>query len=63
MMDKKIWQSKTFWANVVALVAALLPPVRDLLTQMGWSTEIVVSLIAVVNIVLRFVTKQPIKVK
>ena len=62
-MDKKIWQSKTFWANVVALVAALLPPVRDLLTQMGWSTEIVVSLIAVVNIVLRFVTKQPIKVK
>ena len=62
-MEKKFWQSKTFWMNAIALVAALLPPVREFLVQAGLPTEWVVSLIAVFNVLLRFATNQPIKVK
>ena len=62
-MDKHFWQSKVFWANAVTLLAALLPPVRDFLVQMGWPTETVVALLAVVNIALRLLTNQPIRLK
>jgi len=63
MESKPFWKSKTLWVNVVTLLTALLPPVRDFAAQMGWSTEAVVSLIAAANVVLRVLTGQPVKVR
>ena len=51
-MDKPIWQSRTFWFNVVSLTVALveiLPP------------RYAVPIITVGNIVLRFLTTVPIR--
>jgi len=60
-MEKKWYLSKTFWFNVVALVLAVLE-------QYGYTgvlpaewEPLVPVLIIVVNLVLRFVTKEPIE--
>jgi len=61
---KEFWRSKTFWVNALALVAAFLPPIREfLVTQFGLSSEWTVSLLAFVNVVLRFLTNQPITMR
>jgi len=59
MEAKKWYLSKTFWFNVFAFVAAVL-------VGFGYSGELpaeweqyVVIAVAVVNLVLRLVTKQP----
>ena len=62
-MEKRFWQSKTFWVNAITLVAALLPPVREFLVGVGLPTEWGVSALAIINVALRLVTGQPIKVK
>ena len=56
-MGKKIWASKTFWVNVIAIVALWL----QAYTGVNLSPETQVQILAVVNIVLRLVTKEPIK--
>jgi hypothetical protein len=56
MDDSKVWYaSKTIWVNVVALVASLLAVMGVDLTpdQQG---ALVTSILAIANIVLRFVT-------
>lgn len=60
---KHWYQSKTFWVNLITLVSALLPPIRDFLSQVGLGTEWVVSALAALNLILRFLTNQPLKVK
>ena len=57
--EKKFWQSKTFWLNVIALIVALiqafvgpLPAVDP--QQFG-------AAVAALNLALRFVTKLPVK--
>ena len=57
---QKILKSKTIWVNLVALVASLLAAfgVADIGAEAQAST--VAGIMAVVNIVLRFVTKTPI---
>jgi len=63
-MDKKWYQSKTLWFNAVAFILAVGIPV---LGQFGFTGELspelgifVVPVIALVNLVLRFLTKEPI---
>lgn len=48
---KKFWQSKTFWANVLALAITL---------GVELDTEQTTAILAVVNILLRFITKEEI---
>ena len=61
---KKFYASKTFWFNSVAFLLAVGLPI---LGQYGYTGEVpaawavfVVPAIALVNLVLRFVTKEPI---
>jgi hypothetical protein len=60
-MTKKWWQSKTLWINVLVALAALLSPIRDFFVQMGWSPEVVVTILAAVNGILRLITGKPIE--
>jgi hypothetical protein len=57
---QKILKSRTIWVNLVALVAALLAAfgVADIGAEAQAST--VAGIMAVANIVLRFITKTPI---
>lgn len=64
MNDSKPWyQSKTLWTNIIALVAAITGAFG---LDLGLDAETQVSLVggimAVVNIVLRVVTTQPVTV-
>lgn len=57
MDSKTIWQSKTFWVNVIAGVGLLI--------QAATGKEIVSlalqgQILAIVNVALRFITKQPV---
>jgi uncharacterized membrane protein len=53
---KKIYLSKTFWVNVIALLAMLLQSFTGFVIDI----EAQASLLAVVNVVLRLVTKEPV---
>jgi uncharacterized membrane protein len=52
---KAIWQSKTCWVNVLAGVALLAQAVTG---RAVVSVELQGTLLAVINVVLRLVTKQ-----
>lgn len=56
-MGKKFWQSKTFWVNVLSIIAILVQ------TQTGFviDAEKQVVLLGAVNTLLRFITKEPIE--
>ena len=61
MESKKWYVSKTIWVNGVALLAAVLAAFGlDLGLTADVQTEIVVGIMAVVNVVLRYVTKSAI---
>ena len=57
---KKFEGYKTIVTNVLMLVAALLPEVREFFVRMGWGTEQVVVAVTIVNLALRLMTKGPI---
>jgi len=61
---KSPWESKTIWVNGLSLVVAILVWVADAnnasLLPFSLEPELVVTLLAIANIVLRFVTTQPI---
>lgn len=51
--NKKPWQSKTLWANVILAVVSFFPgPAKDFVTPENLGT-----LFLIVNTILRFVTK------
>ena len=52
-MDKKFYLSKTFWVNILAVIALVIQ------SQFGYviSPETQVSILAVLNILLRAITK------
>jgi len=56
-IGKKWWQSKTIKVNIIALVALLLQ------SQIGFelSTEETASILVVINLILRAITKEPLK--
>lgn len=55
-MKKPIWKSKTLWVNVIALIALAAQ------LQMGFviSAEAQLGILAVIDLVLRFATTDPI---
>jgi len=58
---KPFWQSKTLWANAVGFIAVLTGAFGlDLGLDPETQITIVGAVMAVINIILRFTTKQPI---
>ena len=55
-MGKSLWKSKTFWTNVVALLAMIVQST----VGFALSAEAQIGILAIVNVVLRAVTKEPI---
>lgn len=53
--SKSAFKSKTLWVNLIVAVAAFFPGVAEKL-----SPEVVLQALAVVNMILRFVTKDKI---
>jgi len=53
---KKFWTSKTFYVNILAVVAILLQNQFGFVLDAGTQ----VSILAAINVVLRLVTKEPI---
>lgn len=53
-----IWQSKTFWVNLLTLIAGVLGMIlgSDLIADYPQASALLVSIIGAVNIVLRFIT-------
>ena len=57
MESKSIWTSKTFYVNIIALVGMIIQGVtgKEII-----SLEIQGTILAGINIILRFITKQPV---
>ena len=57
MDSKSIFASKTFWVNAVSLVAMVIQGItgKEII-----GLELQASILAGVNIILRFITKQPV---
>lgn len=62
MRAKPIWHSKTFWVNLLMGLAALLSEVSNVLPDLLDPKWILFGL-AVINLVLRLLTDQPVYVK
>ncbi len=61
---KPIWASKTFWTNVIgggAMIASAAG--MDLGLDEDTQTQIIGGILAVANVILRFVTTQPVTMK
>ena len=59
-MENKIWYlSKTLWVNVIAIIAIIVQG------RFGYviSPEAQFSILAIVNVILRSITKQPLSAK
>jgi len=54
---KTFLKSKTFWVNVLAFVAFIL---QGVLGKEAFPPELQASILAVINVVLRFITGEPI---
>ena len=54
---KKIWESKTFWMNTLLIVGGVCTTIAGEL-----EAGAIITLPAIINIVLRFVTKTGVKV-
>ncbi|KKN71803.1 hypothetical protein LCGC14_0416570 [marine sediment metagenome] len=61
MKKKKWWQSKTLWANVVAIIAVVISSQRGIELDAEAQALIVTLIFGVMNIILRIYTKQPVK--
>lgn len=61
-MNKSIWQSKTFWVNLLSTVAAVGVALQgsDLVAQYPQVVAVVGAVMGVVNIGLRLITDKPI---
>lgn len=51
-MEKSVLKSKTVWINLILAVVAFFPAVKETVSE-----DILVQVFAVINIVLRLVTK------
>jgi hypothetical protein len=60
MNNKKAWQSKTLWVNLVLAIVAFFPVVQE---QVALHPEYVGVFFAVVNMLLRVVTKDKLQLK
>ncbi|KJR41908.1 hypothetical protein MCHI_002199 [Candidatus Magnetoovum chiemensis] len=54
MTTKSIWQSKTFWVNIIAMAAILIQQKTGCAVEMETQT----AALALINLGLRLITKQ-----
>jgi uncharacterized membrane protein YvlD (DUF360 family) len=59
MESKSIFQSKTFWVNLISLIA-VIGTAYGLEIDTETQAVVATTALAVVNIILRFFTKQPV---
>jgi len=60
-MENKHWYaSKTLWVNFLAIVAIILNNQFGIELDVEVQAALATSILAIINIVLRFVTKQPV---
>ena len=52
-MNKKFYESKIFWVNLIAIAIVLYP-------NLNLSAETIAIILSVVNVILRFITKKEI---
>lgn len=57
--SKPFYTSKTFWVNLIVALAAIFPPAQEYITA---HPEVAVTVISVVNLVLRVVTKDAVTI-
>lgn len=57
---KSIFKSKTFWFNTLAGLGAILVEVSNILPDVGLDPKWVLFSVAIINIILRYVTTQPV---
>lgn len=65
MSGKPFWQSKTFWVNVLIVVVIILEStgVIDVVPDEVQLEQYAILIVGLINIVLRFVTKEPITLR
>lgn len=65
MTPKPILKSKTFWINLVTIIAGLITTVggSDMIQANPEYAGIAATILGVVNIFMRFMTKAPVKIK
>ena len=63
-MGKEFWKSKTFWFNVLALIVMVAEAFGyvDFIPDENMA-EYATALVTIINVILRFITKEPIKFK
>ena len=57
-MVKKPWESKTVWVNAIAIAIVMITG-----GMLGLDPRLEVSVLGIINIVLRFATNQPITIR
>ncbi len=62
-MGKSLFKSKTFWVNLIVTIVAILTSLTNfsLIQENPESVALIVTFIGFGNIVLRCITKEPIK--
>jgi len=61
MMDKKWYESKTIWFNVLAIVVLVVKTIWPEFADFDIDPGIASGIVVLVNLALRFVTELPIK--
>ena len=58
---KKWYQSKTLWLSIATAVVGILMEISDSITEAGGEAGVLITIVGVMNGLLRYVTSQPIK--